>query len=315
MDLVPLVSIIVPVYKAENYIEDSIKSVLGQTYKNLELIVVDDGSPDESINRAKMILKESQLQYEIIRQENLGQGSARNAGLRVANGEWVLFLDSDDMLSDNGIEHMVSAISSDVDLVFCNYNSIISSNEAIIECESCTPQYFSRNSLQKLFLKRKKVVLAPGTLFRKEFLMKNNLFFENIRWSEDQYFIWQVLYHITGACYLNEPIYQYLRRPGSIMTASEVQTMKMSYKTVCILSKYYENEKYVGQYIVPRWTMGTMNASAKYLPYAEWKILWDEIECSKHYRKLIMFPDIKVRIISIVGCLSKKLYYCILRMR
>lgn len=315
MKSLPLVSVIMPVYNVENYIGDSVKSVINQTYNNIELIVVDDGSSDDSIYRAKKILEASQLKYEIIHQRNLGQGSARNTGLKVSNGEWILFLDSDDMLSINGIEHMVSAISKNIDLVFCNNNSILSSKEAIIKCKSCKPQYLSRKDLQRLFLKREKVVLAPGTLFKKDFLTKNNLLFEEIPWSEDQHFIWKVLYHIAGACYLNEPIYQYLHRPGSIMTASKAKAMKISYKYMCSLFAYYENEKYVGQYIVPRWVMGTMNASARLLPYYEWRKLWDEIEASKHFHKLRLFPEIKVRIFSVIGCLSKKLYYYILRRR
>lgn len=315
MKFFPLVSVIMPVYNVENYIRDSVKSVISQTYKNIELIVVDDGSQDDSIYRAKKLLEESQIKYKIIHQKNLGQGSARNAGFRVSNGEWVLFLDSDDMLSVNGIEHMVSAVTQNIDLVFCDNNSILSSNKAIIKCKSRTPQYFSRRELQMLFLKRKKVVLAPGTLFKKEFLIRNNLFFEEIPWSEDQHFIWKVLYHISGGCYLKEPIYQYLHRAGSIMTASKAKVMKMSYKSICSLSSYYEDERNVGQFIVPRWVMGTMNVSARLLPYSEWKNLWDEIDASKHFRKLKRFPEIKVRLFSVVGCFSKKLYYFILRRR
>lgn len=315
MKYIPFVSVIMPVYNVENYIENSVKSIIDQTYKNIELIVVDDGSSDNSIYRAEKLLKDSQLKYKIIHQKNSGQGSARNTGLREANGEWVLFLDSDDILSNNGIEHMVSAISQNIDLVFCDTNLIFSSNEAIVKCKTCIPQYFSREDLQLLFLKRKKVILAPGTLFKKEFLIKYNLFFEEIPWSEDQHFIWRVLYHIVGAYYLQEPIYQYLHRPGSIMTASKAVAMEKSYKSICSLFTYYENDRYVGQYIVPRWVMGTMNISAKLLTYSEWKRLWCSIEAIRHFRKLKTFPENKVRLLSVMGCFSKKLYYCILRRR
>lgn len=315
MERLPLVSVVMPVYNVENYIEDSIKSVLRQTYKQLELIVVDDGSKDNSINKAKRLLETSGIRYEIISQKNSGQGAARNAGLKVSNGEWVIFLDSDDMLSDNGIEHMVSVISHNVDMIFCDQNSILSSNEAIRKCESCEQEYISCKDLQLLFLKREKVVLAPGTLFRKEFLIKNNLFFETIPWSEDQHFVWKVLYHIVEACYLNEPIYQYLHRPGSTMTSSKAKAMAVSYKSICELSEYYGTGDYVGQYIVPRWVMGTMNASAKILAYADWNSLWNDVEAARHFHRLKTFPERRVRIISFIGCISPRLYYCILRRR
>lgn len=315
MEQLPLVSVVMPVYNVEKYIEDSVRSVLRQTYKQLELIVVDDGSQDNSINKAKRLLETSQLRYQIISQKNSGLGAARNAGLKASNGEWVIFLDSDDMLSDNGIEHMVSVISQNIDMIFCDVNSISSSNEAIIKCESCEPEYISCKDLQLLFLKREKVVLAPGTLFRKNYLMENNLFFETIPWSEDQHFIWRVLYHIAGACYLSEPIYQYFHRPGSIMTASKSKAMEKSYKSICELSEYYGNGDYIGQYIVPRWVMGTMNASAKLLSYSDWNSLWNEVEASRHFHRLKTFPETKVRIISFIGCISPKIYYCILRRR
>lgn len=73
----------------------------------------------------------------------------------MSNGEWVLFLDSDDMLSVNGIEHMVSAVTQNIDLVFCDNNSILSSNKAIIKCKSRTPQYFSRRSCKCYFEEKK----------------------------------------------------------------------------------------------------------------------------------------------------------------
>lgn len=315
MEQLPLVSVIMPVYNVEKYIENSVKSVLRQTYKPLELIVVDDGSQDNSINKAKKLLETSRLRYEIINQKNSGQGAARNVGLKASNGEWVIFLDSDDMLSDNGIEHMVSAISKNIDMIFCDENSIFSINEAITKCENCEPEYISCKDLQLLFLKREKVVLAPGTMFRKDFLIQNNLFFETIPWSEDQHFIWRVLYHITEACYLKEPIYQYLHRPSSIMTASKANAMEKSYKTICELSEYYGKGNYIGQYIVPRWVMGTMNASAQLLSYSNWRLLWNKVEASKHFHKLKTFPETKVKMVSFIGDISPTLYYCILRRR
>ena len=93
----PLVAIVMPVYKVEKYIEDSINFVFRQSYKNIELIIVDDGSPDKSIQIAERLLLLSDIKYEIVRQENAGLGDARNTGMKIATGKWITFLDSDDM--------------------------------------------------------------------------------------------------------------------------------------------------------------------------------------------------------------------------
>lgn len=311
----PLVSVIMPVYNVEKYIEDSVRSVIRQTYEQIELIIVDDGSSDESISKAKKVLAGSQVKYKIIHQENTGQGPARNVGLKVAIGEWVLFLDSDDMISDNGIEHLVSSVTIDVDIVFCDENGISTVKDAIRECQKCNPTYFSNQELQLLFLRREKLVLAPGTLYRKSFLLNHDLYFEPIPWSEDQHFIWRVLYHISGASYLEEPIYQYLHRSGSIMTASKADAIIQSYIPISKLTAYYEDNLDIGQYIVPRWVMGTSHVAAKLLNYGQWKKLLNKIEAKENFRKLISFPDKKVRYASALASTSLLLYYYIMRRR
>lgn len=315
MKALPLVSVIMPVYNVEDYIEDSIKSILRQTYKNFELIVVNDGSPDRSIDKAEKLLVGSKIKYRVIHQDNQGQGAARNTGLRASSGDWIIFLDSDDIISDNGIEHLVSAITQDCDLVFCDINGISSVKEAIAECQRSTPLYYQKTELQLLFLRRKRIVLAPGTLFRRKYLIDNDLFFELIPWSEDQHFIWRVLSHINSAGYLNEPIYQYLKRPGSIMSASKAEKMIESYEAIKKLTIYYKDNRQVGQYIIPRWVMGTTHAASRILTYAEWCDLWNNIEGKESFKQLLSFPSSDVRLTALLGLASPKLCYIFMKKR
>lgn len=316
METNSLVSIIMPVYNTEQYIESSIKSVVRQTYHNIELILIDDGSLDHSVEIAEKILLGSKITYQIIRQKNTGQGSARNLGLRIAKGEWICFLDSDDMLSDNAVDHLMSAADRDtVDLVFSAINNISDVSDAIRICNNGKVVSFSQKELQFHFLKRTKVILAPGSIYRKDFLINNSLFFENIPWSEDQHFIWRVLYHIKGAVWINEPLYQYFHHPGSIMTASKVQAIVDSYSSICSLAEYYSNDVLIGNYIVPRWVMGTINSSAKFVDFDLWKQLWIDLEGKKNYKILFSFPDKKVKIMACIARISLALYYNIVRKR
>ena len=119
----PLVSIIIPVYQVEKYIGNTIKSVLRQTYKNIEIILVDDGSTDESITNALAeVEREHFTEYKLVRQENKGLGEARNTGVDYANGEWIVFIDSDDTIQKDAIEKLLkNAISNSCDWVFLSF--------------------------------------------------------------------------------------------------------------------------------------------------------------------------------------------------
>lgn len=113
----PLVSVVIPVYKTEKYVIKSVNSILSQTYKNLEVILVDDGSPDACPVICDE-LRKTDDRISVIHKENGGLSSARNAGIDKANGEYILFLDSDDTLADYAIEDMTEkAIAQGCDAV------------------------------------------------------------------------------------------------------------------------------------------------------------------------------------------------------
>lgn len=111
----PLVSIIVPIYNTVAYLEECIQSILAQTYKNIELILVNDGSTDSSGEVCKKFESLPNVQY--VEQKNGGQTAARKRGVEIASGEWIMFVDSDDGLYADAVEYMLS-ISGGVDIVF-----------------------------------------------------------------------------------------------------------------------------------------------------------------------------------------------------
>ena len=116
----PLISVIIPVYNVRHYLKEALDSVIFQTYRNLEIIIIDDGSTDGSREICDDYLDDSRV--TVIHQKNKGLSAARNAGLDIMTGEYVAFLDSDDAYQSSFIEEMVNAIVREVaDIVVCKY--------------------------------------------------------------------------------------------------------------------------------------------------------------------------------------------------
>ena len=110
------ISVIVPVYNGQDYIERCLQSIINQTYKNLEIIIVDDGSEDNSLNIINKI-KATEDRLIIINNKHSGVSAARNSGIENATGDWIIFVDGDDTLEKNAIENLSCSISEKIDIV------------------------------------------------------------------------------------------------------------------------------------------------------------------------------------------------------
>ena len=115
------VSVIVPIYNVEKYLERSVRSILKQSYDNLEVILVDDGSPDNCGNICDALAKEDK-RIRVIHKENGGLSDARNAGLDIATGDYIVFVDSDDHISPDFIDILMKEVDeNDADVAMCSY--------------------------------------------------------------------------------------------------------------------------------------------------------------------------------------------------
>lgn len=312
----PIVSIIIPVYNVEKYIKNCLESVASQTYKYYEIILVDDGSEDDSIKIAEDVLCGHGLEYQVFKQENAGQGYARNVGLQVAKGEWIYFLDADDVIVPTTIETMVMAtFQQKVDIVFCNFEEIYSMDEIREEREVASLYFYEPQQLQEDFLLRKKIVLAPGTLWRKSLLLTYNIMFEKMAWSEDQHFVWRALRYVDKAVYIKKSLYYYMQHEGSIMNSTKAESMIESYHTLCDLEHIYQHNKMLSKYIVPRWIIGTLNSAALSNKYVEWKKIMEQIDGRRKLKVLLEFPNFKVRCSALLGIALPRMYYLIMRYR
>lgn len=128
-----LVSIIVPIYNVELYVERCINSIINQTYRNIEIILVNDGSTDKSLEIIKQFEKNDK-RIQILNKENGGQASARNLGIEISNGDYLIFVDSDDYLDLNSIRECVKAVNRfNSDLIIFDYYSLTQNKKKLVE--------------------------------------------------------------------------------------------------------------------------------------------------------------------------------------
>ena len=142
----PLVSVVIPVYKTEKYVIKSVNSILAQTYKNLEVIIVDDGSPD-ACPKICDELKKTDERITVIHKENGGLSSARNAGIDAAHGEYILFLDSDDTREAYAIKEMAEKANDEkCDAVIPNtYYKTYDNSDKKVKSAHFTEEMFSKD--------------------------------------------------------------------------------------------------------------------------------------------------------------------------
>lgn len=177
------ISVIIPLFNSEKYINASLNSILNQTLHEYEVIIVDDGSTDDSVEICdSFCMKDSR--FHIIYQKNSGAAVARNKGLELATGEYVLFLDSDDTFECSMFEDMYRyASEAEADVCICGYNSVDVNGNVIATYQP--DSQISRDSENYLC----KHNMAPwNKLCRRRFLEENNIFFQNLACSNDIYF-------------------------------------------------------------------------------------------------------------------------------
>lgn len=210
------ISVIIPVYNTEKYVEKSVRSVMDQTYRNLEIICVNDGSTDGS---AEILyrLQQEDPRIVIIEKDNGGLGDARNCGLRRATSEWISFLDSDDTISPNTYETVSRAFQEAPDMI--SYGTRVVLEEGAVSSVA-DRKYYSVNysglvELNDEVIKRTDVSVW-NKLFRKSILDRFDIHFEKI-YYEDFPFTLQYLFSVKKVYYLQDQLYNYLRRSGSIM--------------------------------------------------------------------------------------------------
>ncbi len=230
----PLVTIIVPVYNSEKYLEQCIQNLLNQTYHNLQIILVNDGSTDRSLEFCKNI---SDKRVEVYSKQNGGASSARNVGIAYRKGEYVLFVDSDDYLKDNAVEMLVStAVSNNADCVYYEADNVAENTSIKVKKDGLSHaiQYPTTdgNSLIELILEQKNYHAVPFLYFAKSSLYDKGLRFEEGIMFEDELFSFELLRSCEKVVCLKQKLYFRNVRSGSVMTLSGKEEFRFQSITV-----------------------------------------------------------------------------------
>lgn len=206
----PNISVIIPAYNAQSYIDKCLTSLINQTYKDFDIIVVNDGSSD---NTLKMLMKyeKSYSNIKVFSQKNKGQADARNLGIEQAEGKFICFVDIDDYIDLSMFEKMIELQKkNDADIVWCDAYAI----QGINKIKLSNHELKGENSITSYILNNS----GPcRKLIRTEIIKENRLFFPNYRSYEDIAIIPLYALYTSRISYLTEPLYHYVMHDGSVM--------------------------------------------------------------------------------------------------
>ena len=211
----PLVSIIVPVYNSEKYLSACLESIINQTYPHLEIILINDGSTDGSLKIINQFIKKDS-RIKLIDQKNQGQSAARNQGLRLATGEFISFIDSDDYIKPSFIEKLLIPFQKDqtVSLTICGiHRRFLNNNHTENLYLSPITKKLKHESkkayILRLLLKDGRLYSSVNKLYQAK-IAKNIQFDTSLNFAEDTKFVLEYLKQSTGqVIFVNEPLYVY----------------------------------------------------------------------------------------------------------
>lgn len=313
------ISVIVPVYKVELYIGNTIKSLLSQNYKNFELIVVDDGSPDKSAEIAKSLLTGANVECSIIHTENRGVSAARNTGLDNANGEYVIMVDADDVLTSDFLDYYVSLIQNHPGRNIYSTSFTIFKGEDVIEQPKADMPIveYGAEDAQIAFYNRNPRFLLPTLMYSKVFLDKYAIRFdESVRFSEDVQFIWRSLaLNTSPVVHSSFSGYHYILHEGSTMTASGIQKILTGCKGVVKLDEEIHESlsSSIKDTFVPMWFFSMLHSSAKILPYSLFKDLYGQSGSKPFMDELRKHSSDKVKWVATIMQLAPCIGYQIMK--
>ena len=335
------ISIIVPCYNAEKWIEETLQSLMNQTYSNLEILVVDDGSTDDSCKVVQSLLNKDD-RVKLITKQNGGVSDTRNIGIEKATGEYVAFIDADDWVELDAYEKMLKKIKSEnADIVFCGFTRFFPTKGTKLEHKETSfsvleknphnyhPFFYSTSSTREGDVLYTKDIHGAcwRSLFKRDILIEKNIrFHTDLRFAEDQIFVLEYLSVIKKVSYVDESLLWYrantkkwvyhnlyendmnlLRYQIAIVNNNPYYSKKQKRKLIGYLrcSTYFMiiNEEYM-------FKPDVANVMRKYTKNKEFRSLltmysfWQKFKVKPEFKRIILFALLKLRMWSVV----KKFY-------
>lgn len=312
------ISVVMPVYGVEKYIEKSVDSICNQDFKNFELILVNDGTKDNSIDKAEKSIR-GRCKYKIASKENGGLPSARNFGLQMATGKYVCFIDSDDVISPNHLSSLYKLCETNgLNISFAGFEETELSNRdgASTSKEDGYSFVYDNDTLMRLFLERSVKVHCCAILVKVEYLKKNEfLFNEELKYGEDIDFMWRIFPRVSQIGYSGLHSYKYLQRQQSLVSQQYIDRVinliNIFYDTIKKNREEFPEKEYIWKYLGGRAYLSFCKSFAKSSTYSKFNELVVTTNYKKHLVVLKDFPNAKARYFSKLLFLSKFLFFCV----
>lgn len=241
MDVKPLVSIIVPIYNSSKYLDRCVDSILNQKYKQIEVLLINDGSNDNSEEICKKFaLKDRRV--HVITKKNEGTSATRKLGVNLSKGKFISFVDSDDYIHPNMYERLViEALKNNADIVQCGFNLVLENGE-IIKKRQMKEELIESKYESSLFFARKKNV--TNTLWNKLFSSKlfHDIHFPNLSLGEDVYLNTQLFGKANRVLTISDAYYYYVLTEGSLVRKSFNKKKLDSIKAGILMYEYYKKQ-------------------------------------------------------------------------
>ena len=295
----PLVSIIIPIYNQEKFLIETLKSVMDQTYSNWECILVNDGSTDNSVAVLNKFITQDN-RFSFINSENKGVSNARNLALQLVKGDYVLFLDGDDLIHPEKIAQAISNFQKDTDLsiVFNTTNYFQDTIENVLYPMKINPELLNFNGL--LLYWGEKIIIPIHSAIIQKSLLEGIEFNSNLTAQED-WLVWLRLFQKNPKVLVLDVVLSYYRKHNSSRTQS-FSVKEDYFKALEIFEDYIgsDNQKKLFLHQVKRY-YNRANENAFKL---------SEIKKSKTYRAAFFLKNIlkKLKVLGVIKLLSAKLF-------
>ena len=316
-----IISIIGPVYNVEDYIEKCIKSILDQSFREFELILVDDGSLDMSGKICDEYAKNDQ-RIKVIHKKNGGVSSARNEGIKVARGEYIAFVDSDDFINKDMYKILYkNSKEYDADISVCDFEYVSNNKESVgITCEfkNNIVIYSNEEALNKLYSNENiKFIVAWNKLYKK--YLFSSIYYDINRCHEDEFIIHKLFYNANKIVSCSEKLYYYYENYKSTMRVDfninrldiiEAMKSRMNFfRKKNLIELEYKTQNMYLYYFIPYYYR-TKNKLKNKSKSKELKK-----DFKKVYKYLLKNPkyNIKAKILWFIFLFSPSLYYFIMR--
>lgn len=241
-----LVSVIVPVYNVEKYLKRCIDSICNQSYQNLEIILVDDGSVDKSGDICDRYAR-MDTRIQVIHKQNGGLSDARNVGIAVSKGAYISLIDSDDYIDQFMIEKLLQcSLKKSSDITICQYQDVYSKYTESVKKTKNKNIYemTGRKAIEKMLVEEPTVfVVAWNKLYKSSLFKENRISYPKGYIHEDCFTTYQLFFYANKVSYIYEPLYLYMHRDGSIMQERTCRTEYMGVQAYEEIMQFVKEKK------------------------------------------------------------------------